>query len=720
MPVMGQFQEEDGSAILAPASIPLDIDGDAPAQVAMFRLDVSTKNDDVNWRELVSMDVTLTGTIGTNQVTAVRIYWEAQAGGGTPNDGIFDGTDSGGVLLGSSDFSGGSTVTITLLDNYVRNRTAGFGNAMFYVVYEFAAGGTADALDGTETVGATVSDIVHRPDGGGTTATYNDPTPPTPVDSDIDDYELTLLGDTTGLLFPDPTPGSLVTALRLQFGASDTSLSTNEWPLVSSITIDEIDTAVATDIDELVLFTDMNANNIYDGDDVDHLHGTATVSGSSVTISVLAVDQLAVQPFTYAMNIADGDEYLVAVQLSAVAQDGNVVRLQVPDAVSASISFYDSIDDSGAVDPTREYGQLGFVDPANGAYESPTPTSPAGFTIEPGVDLTEPNIIASIPDNGVTDVSRTLSQIRLTFDDLMYDDGAGIDTASVTTLSNYTATGPTTLSFTDASFIFATKTVTLTVDPASLPLQYEGAYTVTAANVENTSGLAIQTGVNDSISFTIESETFPTVLGTVPANESTGVAPGTTVSMIFSEPMEASTVIDPANFSLVETGDTTEIAGTMSYNPDANTATFTPDNSLGFNTSYTATVTTGVTDAEGSALEADYVFSFTTSAQIGDFTDAIVANNRIQPGSTDPMRIFVEVPAGSAETDEVAIQVFTATGRRVATLTVAGETYADVIARQPILWNGENGRGQPLGPGLYFVQVRSAGFEKAMRVLIVR
>ncbi|MCK4514762.1 MAG: Ig-like domain-containing protein, partial [Spirochaetaceae bacterium] len=207
-----------------------------------------------------------------------------------------------------------------------------------------------------------------------------------------------------------------------------------------------------------------------------------------------------------------------------------------------------------------------------------------------------------------------------------------------------------------------------------------------------------------------------------PADGSTDAAIGTSVGIIFSEAMDEATITNEANFSLLAEGAAEEVPGAMTYTASGNTATFTPDAPLTFSTSYTATATTGVTDAEGSPLAADHTFSFTTASAAGSlsFTDIIVANNRIEPGSTDPMRIFIETPEGLNATDVVTIGVYTSTGRRVATLTTAGETYADVIARQPILWDGTNGRGQPLGPGLYFVQVSSAEYRRALRVMIVR
>jgi hypothetical protein len=52
------------------------------------------------------------------------------------------------------------------------------------------------------------------------------------------------------------------------------------------------------------------------------------------------------------------------------------------------------------------------------------------------------------------------------------------------------------------------------------------------------------------------------------------------------------------------------VAGTISVNGAV--ATFTPSAALADNTTYTATLTTAVTDLAGNALLANYVWSFTT------------------------------------------------------------------------------------------------------------
>ena len=100
--------------------------------------------------------------------------------------------------------------------------------------------------------------------------------------------------------------------------------------------------------------------------------------------------------------------------------------------------------------------------------------------------------------------------------------------------------------------------------------------------------------------------TAPTVSSTSAANGATGAAVNASISVIFSEPMDAST-INASTFT-VKAG-ATAVPGTVSYS--GTTATFTPTDNLAYSTSYTATVTTGAKDLAGNALASNYVWSFT-------------------------------------------------------------------------------------------------------------
>ena len=103
--------------------------------------------------------------------------------------------------------------------------------------------------------------------------------------------------------------------------------------------------------------------------------------------------------------------------------------------------------------------------------------------------------------------------------------------------------------------------------------------------------------------------TAPTVTGTNPTNGDTNVPVSSAITATFSEAMDAST-INTSTFT-VSGG----VTGTVSYNAGTKTATFTPSSNLVYNTTYAATITTGVKDSAGNAIAVNYPWSFTTIQQ---------------------------------------------------------------------------------------------------------
>ena len=91
--------------------------------------------------------------------------------------------------------------------------------------------------------------------------------------------------------------------------------------------------------------------------------------------------------------------------------------------------------------------------------------------------------------------------------------------------------------------------------------------------------------------------TAPTVQSTVPAHAATGVPINQEVSATFSEEMNALTVTN-ASFTLKMGA--TPVAGTVRYT--GNTGTFSPNNPLLENTTYTAEVSSAAKDLAGNAL----------------------------------------------------------------------------------------------------------------------
>ena len=104
--------------------------------------------------------------------------------------------------------------------------------------------------------------------------------------------------------------------------------------------------------------------------------------------------------------------------------------------------------------------------------------------------------------------------------------------------------------------------------------------------------------------------TAPTVSSTSPANAATGVSTTGAITATFSEAVSAATVT-ASTFTVTVTGGAA-VTGTVTLSASGTTATFAPA-ALAYQTSYTATLTTGIKDLAGNAL-AGHTWSFTTAA----------------------------------------------------------------------------------------------------------
>lgn len=102
----------------------------------------------------------------------------------------------------------------------------------------------------------------------------------------------------------------------------------------------------------------------------------------------------------------------------------------------------------------------------------------------------------------------------------------------------------------------------------------------------------------------------PIVVSTIPIDEAVDVPLDQVISAIFNEELNAETI----NSETYSVSGASELAGTLSYS--GITAFFTPSADLLPFTTYTGTVTTGVKDPFGNALQEDYVWSFTTIPEV--------------------------------------------------------------------------------------------------------
>lgn len=113
---------------------------------------------------------------------------------------------------------------------------------------------------------------------------------------------------------------------------------------------------------------------------------------------------------------------------------------------------------------------------------------------------------------------------------------------------------------------------------------------------------------------TLPAPTSPTVISTVPLNMATNVPITQALSATFSVGMTPST-IDATTFTVTGPG-AAPVAGVVTYVAAGAVATFTPAAPLLPGAAYTATITTGATDLAGTAVAADYTWTFTTAAVV--------------------------------------------------------------------------------------------------------
>ncbi len=211
-----------------------------------------------------------------------------------------------------------------------------------------------------------------------------------------------------------------------------------------------------------------------------------------------------------------------------------------------------------------------------------------------------PFIISTIPLNNAmnvstgTDISTEFSEAMngLTITDLtfMVKDSA---LAPVSGVINYDA---------------LTKTATFNPDN-NLDLDTEYTVTITTG-VENITGTPMEM---DYI-WTFTTDAAPNVVSTIPLNNAINVSTDTDISAEFSEAMNGVTITD-LTFLVVDEM-LAPVEGVINYDAITKIATFNPDSDLLFDTEYTVTITTGVTDLAGNAMGGDFVWTFTTASEI--------------------------------------------------------------------------------------------------------
>ncbi len=231
-----------------------------------------------------------------------------------------------------------------------------------------------------------------------------------------------------------------------------------------------------------------------------------------------------------------------------------------------------------------------------------------------GTEKIPPEVISTDPLNGGTDVSVT-GTISVTFSEEM--DSSTVDTDAFT-LSDGASPVAGTISFNSE------KTVAM--------------FTPTEALTNTTAYTAsVSTSVTDSVgnaleekyewSFTSGTEKIPPeIISTAPLNGAVNVSATGTISVIFSEEMDSSTV--NTDSFLISDG-TTSVAGTISFNSEKTLVTFTPTEALDNRSVYTVNFSTSVKDSAGNPIEERYEWSFTVNEDFDSGEEKCFVNSII-------------------------------------------------------------------------------------------
>jgi hypothetical protein len=221
-------------------------------------------------------------------------------------------------------------------------------------------------------------------------------------------------------------------------------------------------------------------------------------------------------------------------------------------------------------------------------------SSPTSSSSPAAVVVVTPTVTAVVPASGATAVAIN-NALSATF-------SVAIDPTTLTTSTFTLTTG--TPAVTVVGVVTKPSTTSATFTPTG-NLAASTLYTATlTTGVKSAAGVALAAA--KVWTFTTGTSVSG-VASVLPANTATAIAVNTTVSANFSAAMNQST-LSSTTFTLVQ--GSTPVAGTVTSTSTG--VTFTPSALLAVNTTYTATLSTGVQNALGTALATAYTWSFAT------------------------------------------------------------------------------------------------------------
>lgn len=296
----------------------------------------------------------------------------------------------------------------------------------------------------------------------------------------------------------------------------------------------------------------------------------------------------------------------------------------------AGIAFYDDTNHTVTFAPDRLLASSTTYEVAmSGAItdrgNNPLAGAPITWTFTTGPDTIPPHVILRTPAPGATDVYRG-DQVIVRFD----EDVVNVSDATFTLRAGSTVIPAT------VSYVAGVSRARL------LPTAMLGSnvtYTVTlAAGITDLAGNPLADAPM-TWTFTTEADTdLPAVIDRTPAQGANNVSPDAVVTATFSEDV---TGVSGATFTLAPGG------GVVTYDAAQHKATLIPSASLELGTTYTATLTSGITDLVGNPLVGTPVtWSFTTTTDATAPTASLLtpANGATGVATTTPIVVRFSEP----------------------------------------------------------------------------
>jgi len=218
----------------------------------------------------------------------------------------------------------------------------------------------------------------------------------------------------------------------------------------------------------------------------------------------------------------------------------------------------------------------------------------------PTPDTTKPSVIGTINDNGATNVAIN-TKVGATFSEALNPlSVTNVNFTLKESLSGVAVAGTTRYSGVDAVFTPLANLLAGT--------QYTATVKGGATGIEDLADNAMAADYNWSWTTAAAADTTaPLITSVNPVDLAQNVPVTSAVNATFNEAMDPLT-INTANFRVAG------VTGLVTFNALTNVATFTPSVALTAGTTYTATVTSGVSDVAGNTMLTDKIWTFSTAA----------------------------------------------------------------------------------------------------------